>query len=439
MEGGDDLEIRAAPGGRGQPCGARVITPARLRQARELRGLTQTALARQVGVHPSAIAQLETGRILERPSAGRVLLAGTLTLGCVLSRTTAGWACGLTLIAAAGALLFQRRYRGNREWALCVLAAGLIPLAIGVAINWAKFRHPFLFPLESQVWTDLNTHRRRALAANGGGLTGPQFFTSSLVNYFRPDGIRVVPVFPFVTLPAEPAGSVGGAFLDQSYRTGSVPAFMPLLFGLGVWGLIVTFRRRAADGLARLRIPVLGAIAVAGGVMFYGYIAHRYTAEFLPALVVLSAIGLANAAGRWPGWTRRTRGAAATGLVVLAAFGVIANTAVGAATARVTEGGQSLRNLMNVRMRVSDWSGRPLSGFVDQTTAIADDARADQMQIVGDCDAVYLATGDQYEPWRPVDVRGLSLDVTATGRGRPGRIPLVSFDGAIKASARARP
>ena len=62
---------------------------------------------------------------------------------------------------------------------------------------------------------------------------------------------------------------------------------MPLLFGLGVWGLIVTFRRRAADGLARLRIPVLGAIAVAGGVMFYGYIAHRYTAEFLPALVVL--------------------------------------------------------------------------------------------------------------------------------------------------------
>jgi Zn-dependent peptidase ImmA (M78 family)/transcriptional regulator with XRE-family HTH domain len=46
-----------------------VITPARLRQARELRGLTQTALARQVGVHPSAIAQLETGRIQPSPAA----------------------------------------------------------------------------------------------------------------------------------------------------------------------------------------------------------------------------------------------------------------------------------------------------------------------------------------------------------------------------------
>jgi transcriptional regulator with XRE-family HTH domain len=40
-----------------------MINPARLQQAREVRGFTQTALARQVGVHQSAIAQLETGRI----------------------------------------------------------------------------------------------------------------------------------------------------------------------------------------------------------------------------------------------------------------------------------------------------------------------------------------------------------------------------------------
>jgi Zn-dependent peptidase ImmA (M78 family)/transcriptional regulator with XRE-family HTH domain len=45
-----------------------MITPARLRQARELRGLTQTALAQQVGVHPSAIAQLETGRMQPSPA-----------------------------------------------------------------------------------------------------------------------------------------------------------------------------------------------------------------------------------------------------------------------------------------------------------------------------------------------------------------------------------
>jgi Zn-dependent peptidase ImmA (M78 family)/transcriptional regulator with XRE-family HTH domain len=44
-----------------------MITPARLQQARELRGWTQTTLAQQVGVHQSAIAQFETGRIQPSP------------------------------------------------------------------------------------------------------------------------------------------------------------------------------------------------------------------------------------------------------------------------------------------------------------------------------------------------------------------------------------
>jgi Zn-dependent peptidase ImmA (M78 family)/transcriptional regulator with XRE-family HTH domain len=44
-----------------------MINPARLQQAREVRGFTQTALARQIGVHQSAIAQLEAGRIQPSP------------------------------------------------------------------------------------------------------------------------------------------------------------------------------------------------------------------------------------------------------------------------------------------------------------------------------------------------------------------------------------
>jgi Zn-dependent peptidase ImmA (M78 family)/transcriptional regulator with XRE-family HTH domain len=44
-----------------------MINPARLQQARELRGWTQTVLAQQVGVHQSAIAQLETGRMQPSP------------------------------------------------------------------------------------------------------------------------------------------------------------------------------------------------------------------------------------------------------------------------------------------------------------------------------------------------------------------------------------
>jgi Zn-dependent peptidase ImmA (M78 family)/transcriptional regulator with XRE-family HTH domain len=44
-----------------------MINPTRLQQAREVRGFTQTALARQIGVHQSAIAQFEAGRIQPSP------------------------------------------------------------------------------------------------------------------------------------------------------------------------------------------------------------------------------------------------------------------------------------------------------------------------------------------------------------------------------------
>jgi transcriptional regulator with XRE-family HTH domain len=44
-----------------------MINSARLQQARELRRWTQTVIAQQVGVHQSAIAQLEAGRMQPSP------------------------------------------------------------------------------------------------------------------------------------------------------------------------------------------------------------------------------------------------------------------------------------------------------------------------------------------------------------------------------------
>ena len=67
----------------------------------------------------------------------------------------AGGACALGA-AGPGHLDAPRAGRsparaGSAPW---VLAAGLVPLAVGIAYNMLKFGHPYLFPLQDQVWTD---------------------------------------------------------------------------------------------------------------------------------------------------------------------------------------------------------------------------------------------------------------------------------------------
>ena len=269
-----------------------------------------------------------------------------LTVGCVvgaiLTRTTTGWALAITLIVA-GVLVAAFRSTWPRRYGAGLVVGGLIALVAGAAFNWAKFRHPFMFPLEHQVWTAENSRRRLALLMNDGSITGPQFFRSSLVNYFRPDGIRFVSYFPFVTLPAQPARSYGGAFLDQTYRTGSVPAFMPLLFVATLWGFVATAVTRPWTRLVALLVPLLGALLICAGVMGYGYLANRYTSEFVPVLAIGAAIGIVDVA-------RRVERRSAVGSQVRSPpqrhcsslFGVFANTAVGLAAARMTWRGEQL-------------------------------------------------------------------------------------------------
>ena len=123
----------------------------------------------------------------------------------MLTRTTGGWGVCLGAVALGIWMLRGRSFAGARRFGPWVIAAGLVPLAVGITFNMLKFGHPYLFPLQDQVWTTLNQHRRFALEANGGTITGPQFFTSSFVTYFDPTGIRFVDYFPWITLPPENA------------------------------------------------------------------------------------------------------------------------------------------------------------------------------------------------------------------------------------------
>lgn len=362
-----------------------------------------------------------------RPTTGVAALTGAAATATILSRTTTGWAIAVTTIAVG--LVSLRRLHPRHRGALLLVAGGVTALALGSAVNWAKFRHPYMFPLELQEWTELSSRRRLALMVNGGTITGPQFVPTSLVTYFRPDGIRFVAYFPFVTFPAAPAHGIGSAVIDQAYRTGSLPAFSPLLVVLAVGGAIAAVRLRLAEGVRGLVVPVLGSIASGAGVMMYGYLAYRYTADFLPALVVCGAIGVVVLAGSAERRSMRWRRVVVGVVTVSALFGVAANGAAGIATSRVTSGGVALERYLEVQHGSGDPFGAA-DRLVGWSADLPDDAPTDRVQVVGACDGVYLATGDQYEPWVAVARRDLRVSVGhLIPASRRGLVPLIAFDG----------
>ena len=373
--------------------------------------------------------------LIDKPTWRAALATGLWTAAAVLTRTTGGWACAVAVLLTAAWFISGRRGTEARRWSRTVVLAGVVPILLGAAVNWAKFRHPWMFPLDRQVWTELSEQRQRALEVNDGTLIGPQFFTTSLVNYLRPDGIRFMSIFPYVSLPALPARGYNGAFLDQSYRTGSVPAFMPALFGLSLWGLFTTFRRRSHAAYVTLRLPVLGTLGVTAGVMFFGYVGHRYNAEFFPVLVVAGSVGLVDLARRLDGAAAPRRRTALVALLVAVLFGAYANVATGLYTARLSARGESLREYVIVQQRSSNLTGDPLDERIDLVESLPESAPADSLFVVGDCDALYLATGERNDMWTVVEAReGLaSMIVTdrvpGADRASTSSVPLFEFAG----------
>ena len=239
-------------------------------------------------------------------------------------------------------------------------------------------------------------------------------------------------VFPFLSPRAEPARPVGGVLLEMRYRTPSATAFMPLLFVLAVVGAVVIARPGAAVGRASLRIPVLGALAITSGMLLVGYIAPRYIVEFLPALrrsparLGSSPCSLASRPGRRP-----RQFVLAAGAVVLALFG----------------GGceRSHGSFVGARRRRADRhcvtssicsAGSPTTRAARSTTpsrSVTSCRRtpsADELFIVGACQALLVGTGELYRPW--IAARRVTASRhRSAGGSRSSRAPVdvVRFDG----------
>jgi hypothetical protein len=347
--------------------------------------------------------------VMERPSWGRVTASGVLILCASLDRTPTGYACVIGAVGVAGWFLLGKGGASNRRWWLPVLVAGGIGFAASCAVTYAKFGLPVGLPMADQVWASVNAHRRYFLAANDGKAFSFAFLPSTLWAYLQPFGIHFTGLFPFITPPTAPAAARAGAVLDQTYPTASIPPTMPLLFLLSCWGLVTAFRPRGLEQVRITRIVLVAAAAGTGGVLLWGYIAERYMADFMPLLVLASAVGLIDI---WRRLAERPRQARRNVLGLLAIGGIyciVANVALAAwpvsqFTPTQTAGFVRAQQLFSVKS---------LASTVVHGTRLPYWAPAGQLFDVNNCSGLYLSTGTnfkdvpgqqiQHDTWIPVE------------------------------------
>jgi hypothetical protein len=365
--------------------------------------------------------------VLERPSWGRVILSGALILAANLNRATTGYACVIGGVLVAIWFAMGRGGEDNRRWCVPVLTiAALVPCCIGCAISYAKFGILFGLPASDQVFVyTYSSH------VNNGSYFGLRYLPSTLLAYLRPDGLRLNSVFPFIGLPSLPAHSIGGVTFDATDRVASVPASMPLLFLFGSLGVISAFRPKPAGRSVPIRLLLVATALGAGTVLIYAWIGYRFTADFLPFLVLASAVGMVDVWRRLETKGRRDHYFMLTSVTILGLFGIAANVGI-ASSLQSTWSSAQVLHYVTFQKTVSDATGHPLAGNIRRGSTLPSSAPADQLFVAGNCAALYISDGFSFPAshnvpievfelgshWHPVelgpDVRH-TLDITLHG------------------------
>lgn len=283
-------------------------------------------------------------------------------------------------VAALGVLALVALWRRRPRDVVVLGAAAAVPLLLYVAVNVAKFGTLTSVPFEAQAITAVDADRREFLAENDGTLFGLRFAPTTALAYARPDGLRPWGRFPWVTYPPD-VPRVGGVRFDFVDRASSVPATMPALALLAGVGAVPLARRPALR--SAVGPLVLGAGAGAATTLTIAFIAHRYLADTLPALVLLALVGL-----HWRPWRAWLAG--------VAAVGVVANLALGLQYQRLFS--PALDEGTRAAF-VGVQAALPGRGLVVRTgDALPADGDTGDLFASGDCDALYWHDGDGWQP-----------------------------------------
>jgi hypothetical protein len=340
----------------------------------------------------------------ERGSRRDLVLVTVAVTACVLSRVSVAFGP----ILALALLVLVRTVRARRVGPS--LALPLVPVAAMAAVNFARFGSLFSVPFRQQVQSSIDPHRPAFFAANHGSFFNLDFLPTTLFHYFQPLGLRPSGWWPFVDFPP-PGRVVGSATFDLVDRTASVPATMPAFVLLGIVGIVLVARR----GSLAARLVTIGGVIAAAPVLVFGYVAHRYLADFVPGLVVLAVVGLGVVLR-----ANRGRTVVLAGLGVLAAAGVWSNVGLGVVQQRVwgpQVDAEVARDFTATRLAFDRrlHLARPV---VHRVESLPESVGAGEWVVVGDCEALYLETAVAvgFLPlghWRPVEQAGPAITVRA--------------------------
>lgn len=358
-----------------------------------------------------------------RPTVRGLVVPSLLVLAAVLTRQSLGQGPLVALGLSGLVVAFTRARRARPDatrwsawpramrdpvlWACGV--ACLVPFAVAVAVNHAKFGTLLSPPSDKHNFSQYSAHRVEVLEANDGSLFGWQFVPSTLKQYFRPDGIDVRLDMPWIDFPRLGPSAVGETVFDKLDWTSSLPASAPALTVLTLvalwWAVRTRGERRGGPWLS----PLLAGAVVGGlGVVAIGHIANRYLTDLFPLVLIPGLVGFHLLVRGWRHRSVRRRRVAAVGLGGLAVLGVLVNLALALEyqRERAPNVPESLRAQWSGLRASLPGSYEPLevSPFAPWLPESAFDSR---LAVVGECDGLYLRLEDE---WRGVE-RGPAVDV----------------------------
>lgn len=340
----------------------------------------------------------------------RIWIFGLVLLAVVLNRPTTAYAAliGVALLIAVALW----RHLAERRAVAQLSGWWLLALLATTSVNWIKFRTPFGIPMEDQVFTKIDANRAEMLARYDGKYFQTEFIPTNVWAYFRPDGIDISSRFPFIDVPRSLPWVWGDSFYDATYRTASVTATNPLLFIASIVGVIAFVRLFRDSSFWRLAPVVAAGVLAAGGVAGWGYIATRYLTDFLPGMLVLSAIAIAVFV-RWvdqrtepfdPRLTKTVK----IGAIALIAWSIVANTAI--AFNYSYSLGDRLDHMARLLSIQDDAAGIIGSSPADRAVFLDslpyeryDPTPPGTLAIIGDCEALYYSNGDTVDTWVSVE------------------------------------